>query len=182
MWLPPLLTGTAPTAPWAAADARAAVLRLGDVTAFDTEISMHLAAAIAAVENMTGQRLAAQTVDLKASSFADLERLPIAPVTSISSVKYLDATGVEQTVTSTDYELIGAKLVWSIRPIANVIWPVHLAAEDAIRVRAVVGYATSAALALEPELKAAVMLKVRAMFDGGDYDCADLLANQRIWL
>jgi len=62
-------------------------------------------------------------------------------VASVTSVKYLDADGVEQTAAPSTYRVeTGAAL-------ARVVWvtaaPVMLASSDAIRIRYSVGYASA---------------------------------------
>lgn len=64
---------------------------------------------------------------------AGVINLPLGPVISIEAVKYTDATGDEQTVPPTDYEVQGAR----IRPVPG--WPTTSGAMGAVRVEFVAG-------------------------------------------
>ena len=69
--------------------------------------------------------------------------LPIAPVQSITSIKYIDTDGAQQTLSSADYSL-GADLNWSPRVVLgwNKSWPSIRPVQDAVTVRVVAGYST----------------------------------------
>jgi uncharacterized phiE125 gp8 family phage protein len=107
------------------------------------------------VEAYTATRLLAQTVELRASSFDDLDRLPIGPVQDIKSIEYLDTSGAPQTLAADRYELFGAGLERGIRPAVNARWPAIRKVSDAIVVTAVVGYDTSIP---EPVMRAVFLL------------------------
>jgi uncharacterized phiE125 gp8 family phage protein len=56
------------------------------------------------VEKYCGIRIGTQTIAAKCDAFADMQRLPVAPVQSVTSIKFLDTDGAEQTVATTVYE------------------------------------------------------------------------------
>lgn len=107
----------------------------------DAELNAMVAAARAFVEDYCGIKLVAQTVELRCSSFCDFIDLPIAPIASISSIKYLDTAGDEQTLADTVYEGVLVGLEPTIRLKINQSWPSIRCASDAIRVTVSAGYA-----------------------------------------
>ena len=109
-------------------------------------------------------------------------RLPTAPVASITSIKYDDADGVEQTISANDYYLDEASEPPWVVPAATG-WPVGtLAAVNAVRVRFVSGYAN--ADAVPGDIKGAIRLKVQQAYDGTDTSKTvwDLLSQWRLFL
>lgn len=118
-------------------DESADVARQAEVLAF-------LAAARAHAEHYCGCSFGSQTLELALDAFpAGGIELVRPPVTSITSVKYLDTAGVEQTVSSTDYTLddYGSQKHW-VLPAYDVEWPDTLDTPNAVKVRYVAGAAT----------------------------------------
>lgn len=74
---------------------------------FDEELSRLLTAGRFEVEKRTQRRLVTQTVTLYADCFPDSRvlELRMPPVQSVSSVKYLDTEGDEQTLSSANYDV-----------------------------------------------------------------------------
>lgn len=70
--------------------------------------------------------------------------LPLGPVVSITSVKYLDTEGVEQTLPTSDYRLEGSRVARGF----GTYWPATATAGDAVRVRWVAGTGTPPAVLL----------------------------------
>lgn len=98
-------------------------------------------------ESSTGLSLMPQTWELSLDNFADEMRLPNPPVSSITSIKYTDATGVEQTLASTEYVLDNAsdrraRVVLAV----NKAWPDVYTGINNVRIRYVAGYANAAAV------------------------------------
>jgi uncharacterized phiE125 gp8 family phage protein len=115
----------------------------------DDEIieSLYIPAAREWCEFYSGQLLATQTVELALDAFpgrASRFYLPIGPVQSVSSVTYLDAAGVEQTmVLDTDYSVRAYNGRASIYLPDGVAWPTPMTyryGERAVFVRYVAGY------------------------------------------
>jgi uncharacterized phiE125 gp8 family phage protein len=144
MWLPVAVTAAPASEPISLEDAKMHLCV--DTDDNDDLIEMLITTTRQHVEKMTGSALVTQTVRAKASCFADLERLPIVPVQSITSIKYLDADNVEQTLAPSSYELFGDGLVWGVRLAPNASWPSARAVADMVRVTAVVGYGAAAAV------------------------------------
>lgn len=91
--------------------------------------------------------------------------LPLGPVQSVTNIKYLDTAGAEQTLATSVYHA-DCK-----RPLARLLlksgqgWPsISPSTPNAVYVTFVCGYGTRQQL--PANLRAAVMLQARAMFDG----------------
>lgn len=71
----------------------------------DTEayLQLLLDAAVEDAENYTGTSLLQRNVIISFTDWATIYELPLAPIQSITSVKYLDADGAEQTVDTSGY-------------------------------------------------------------------------------
>lgn len=114
----------------------------------DNVVLSLIAAEVARVEAETGRALMSQTVEQYFDCWPNSRvlELDITPASSITSVKYLDASGSETTFSSTNYT---ADLL-SIKPrvVLNTSssWPSHGSFPNAIRVRYVAGYADAASV------------------------------------
>jgi uncharacterized phiE125 gp8 family phage protein len=186
MWLPRVVTVAPASEPVTLAEAKAHC-RV-DNTASDTLITALILAARQHVEQVTGLAIVAQTVEVRASCWADLAGLPVGPVVSVTSLKYLDSFGVEQTLSSSAYTFIGANtLAPSIECAYSYTWPTVLWQADAIRVVVSAGYSTVPA-----PLKAAILLLIGQWFERREstiegtlaelpHTVRDLLTNYRIY-
>lgn len=133
---------------WITLAAAKGFLRADDDTQ-DSVITGAIATAQSHVEGYTGLRLFNQEVTIRASSFKDLDHLPIGPVRAIISIAYRDTAGAITAIDPDDYELIGGvdgELEASIAPTFGKAWPVARSARDAVRVTLSVGYDDQAAL------------------------------------
>ncbi|WP_245458436.1 MULTISPECIES: phage head-tail connector protein [unclassified Mesorhizobium] len=89
------------------------------------------------VEKYCGVYLASQTVEVKADDWCDFAHLPVGPVTSITSIAYVDADGDAQTLDDTVYEHRGDAIVvkygqtWpSIQPRSLITLTAVIGTED----------------------------------------------------
>lgn len=92
-------------------------------------------------------------------------RLPYPPLIDIVSVKYMDATGTEQTVNSSAYEVRGQ----DVGAIYGTSWPAARWQPEAVRIRYRAGYAEDPEADplvpnVPPQIKAAILLMVGDMF------------------
>lgn len=69
--------------------------------------------------------------------------LPRSPVISVSSVKYTDEAGVEQTMPSTDYTLISDEAAARVILAYGKSWPTARDEENAVRIQFVAGYGSN---------------------------------------
>ena len=84
-------------------------------------------------------------------------RLPLGPVISVTSVLYDDEDGLEQTVSTSDYDLDAhSELGWVVPTTA---WPATISGINAVRVRWQAGHTTC-----PPEIKAAILLLIGHLF------------------
>lgn len=137
----PLITITPPDAEPVSVDDVKLSARV-DAETFDDQLALLLIPAIRAeAEHRLGRRLITQTVELVLDAFPSGEidlRLP--SVQSVTSIKYLDTAGVEQTIINTDYSLDTAASPGRVLLDTDAAWPATQDVPNAVRVRYVVGY------------------------------------------
>lgn len=134
-----------------------------DVTDDDTLITGLIAAARQGAEHLTGRALMQQTWELALDEFEDSISLVKAPYVSISSFKYTDTNGVEQTLTSSDYIVNDYKEPARISPAYGTSWPSTRDQENAVRIRFVAGYADAASV--PQEIKQWMLLRIGVMYE-----------------
>jgi uncharacterized phiE125 gp8 family phage protein len=109
--------------------------------------SLFIPAARLACENATGRALITQTWEsvLDGWPAASAIELLRAPVIAITSVKYIDTAGVEQTMDSADYALDKDSEPGWLLPAYDTDWPEARDTANAVRVRYTAGYGATAA-------------------------------------
>lgn len=113
-----------------------------ETTDEDAIISMMIKVAREQIEAATGRFLMRQTIDLQFDCFDNPMRL-VAPLVSVTSVKYIDTAGALQTVAGTTYVVVAP----TVRPeprgfihlALNKDWPTIAEIANAVTVRCVVG-------------------------------------------
>ncbi len=129
----------------------------------DSLISIYIAAARAAAEHRTGRALITQTLEQVLDCFPASEvPLPNIPVAEITSVKYLDEAGVEQTLPNTEYRLNNTGLKNWIFPAYGKSWPSTQNIAEAVRVRYVSGY--GGATSVPGGIKSWILLTVGTLY------------------
>lgn len=125
-------------------------LRVGDSPPDQTLIDSLITAATAHIDGRDGwlgRQIITATWEyyLDEFPFEDFIRLPLAPVQSITSIKYIDTDGVEQTLSESDADhgwQLSKDLTW--RPRIDLkhdkSWPPTRVQRDAVRIRFVAGY------------------------------------------
>lgn len=106
----------------------------------DALIEDLIAAAREYAENVTGLRLVAQTWDWTLDAFPDVLRPPIGPVSAVTSIKYLDPAGAEQTLAAAKYRADLAETPERITPAYGESWPSTHDVTAAVTVRLSVGF------------------------------------------
>jgi len=99
-------------------------------------------------ESFTGRQLIHATYTLKLDGFPcdDEIELPKPPLSSITSITYIDTAGNSQTVTSTDYQTDIASTVGRVMPAYNAYWPATRDGQyNVVTVTFVAGYGATAA-------------------------------------
>jgi uncharacterized phiE125 gp8 family phage protein len=138
----------------------------------DSDIYIHslILAARKHVENVTRRKLVQQTWDYTLPEFpvGDI-LLPIQPVSSITSVNYVNGSG--NTTAFTDFTLISDGPRSRVVPDYNVSWPTTRAHGNAVTVRFVAGYEPSAdspqdyTANIPPDLKVCMKLIIGDLYE-----------------
>lgn len=115
------------------------------------EAQAFLAAAHGHAQHHCGKSFGEQTLELALDAFPTGSpygiQLPMLPVASITSVKYLDEAGVEQTLDAAAYTLdnYNSQEHWLL-PVYGTTWPTTIDSPNAVKVRYVAGGALPAAV------------------------------------
>lgn len=135
-----------------------------DGTEQDALITSLIIAAREHVEGFLGRKLVTQTWDLTVDSFTGNSIvIPYAPLQSITSVKYLDGAGVQQTLATTEYVVDTTQQPGRIFLGYDKYWPTVQTRENAVVVRFVAGYGL--AVAVPESIKAAIKLLVGSWYE-----------------
>ena len=148
--------------PLTAAEVKARLNIGSEVT--DAVIDAYIKAARQEIDGWTGwlgRALINQTYTLYLPSFCQYIDLPVPPVSSVASVKYIDADGVEQTVDASNYELLPGSPA-RLQPKYSLYWPSPRSQPDAVRVAFVAGYGSTGSSVPEP-IRIAICLMVSNM-------------------
>ncbi|KZC99697.1 MULTISPECIES: hypothetical protein [unclassified Thalassospira] len=98
-------------------------------------------------DGILGRALVSQTwVGTLDGAFPSEITLPLPPLQTVSSIKYIDADGVEQTLDSAEYQVINNVEPGLIVPAFGKTWPTVRVQRQAITVEFVAGYGTAAEL------------------------------------
>lgn len=137
-------------------------------SADDLLIGALIAAAREAAEEKTRRALMLQTWELALPAFpgcADLYaiRLPKAPLSAITSVKYVDADGTLTTMAAEDYQLDNHAVPAQLVPAYGTVWPDTREQPNAVLVRYVAGYAESSDV--PAQIKAWMLLRIGMLYE-----------------
>lgn len=157
----PLKLITAPAVePVVLADARAA-LGLDEVDAtLDANLTRRCTTARQWAEDFTGRALINQTWELVLDGFPGNEiELLKAPLVSVTSVKYLDTSGVEQTLATSSYVVDTDSDPGRVYLAYGESWPSTRDIQNAVRIRFVAGYGTAASNVPNP-IKDAILIAI----------------------
>lgn len=129
-----------------------------DWTTEDTLIAGYVTAARKQVEHATGYLIGSQTWEYHQERWSDELWLPGAPLTSVTSVKYYDTNGTQQTLATTVYRVDTASEPGRIELIDGQSWPSLQAARGLpITIQYVAGHTSST---LPKSLYSAMLLLV----------------------
>jgi uncharacterized phiE125 gp8 family phage protein len=121
-----------------------------------------IAAAVSQIERMSGRRLITQTWDLFLDCFplssTDPILVPLAPVSAITSVKYIDTAGAQQTWDPASYQIDLKSDQARIAPVFDGSWPIARQVQNAVEVRFVAGYGAAPGAVPEGLRLAVIML------------------------
>lgn len=131
----------------------------------DTLITALIVTARRMAEQATGRALVTQSwrYTLDAFPVAAID-LPLPPLVSVQSVKYLDADGVLQTlVADTDYSVYLSSLLGLVAPAYGMSWPSPRDVPEAVRIEFTAGYGNAAAV--PGDIKQWMLLQICHWYD-----------------
>lgn len=128
----------------------------------DSLIMSLISAARGWAEDFTQRALITQTWDYKLDAFADEMEIPLPPLQSVTSIKYLDTAGAEQTLANTEYTVDTAAERGLVRLGYGKSWPATRAQANAVTIRFVAGY--GAAATVPGTIKAACLLLLGELY------------------
>lgn len=126
-------------------------------------------------EQHTRRTLAEKVVEFAYDDFPTNEiEISLFPISSITSIKYIDIDSLEQTVLDTVYALDDYTTPNWVFLKAEQEWPVTLETENNVKIRIVVGQTP---VQVAPAIKAAILLMVGSLYENRQ---EDLLSAARI--
>lgn len=141
-----LIDITAPAIePVSIADVKLSARMDADNTSLDSQITLIIRALRRMAESRLQRRIITQTVELVLDDFPEAEiDLLLPDVQAITSVKYIDSTGTEQTLAESAYSLDPSFTPCFLFPAHGTDWPATYDTANALRVRYTVGYGATA--------------------------------------
>ena len=141
----------------------------------DTLIANAIAAATDWAEHETGRQIGQATLDIFLDAFPSRIHVPHVPLQSVTSIKYVDDDGTQQTLAASKYKVDSSdeRQPARIDPAYDEVWPATRRQTNAVEVRIVCGYSTVPELLLS-----AVKQYAREFYDFGQAD----LERLNIWL
>jgi uncharacterized phiE125 gp8 family phage protein len=156
-----------------------------DEDAFITSLIQVVSAGLDGPDGLLGRSLVIQTLELRLDAFPptcfDDDRslclqgehrwsyahtdipLPFPPIVSITSVKYFDTDGADQTLTSSAYQVLAAAGRARISLVSGQSWPDAPFRREGIRIRYVAGYGADD-IAVPAPIRHAILLKVANLY------------------
>jgi uncharacterized phiE125 gp8 family phage protein len=134
-----------------------------DDTSHDELLDALIVAAREYAEHYTGRALASRTLEAALDEFPDCREsicLPMPPVTAITSIKYTDLAGDEQTLAADQYTLSDYGDSREVSLAYGSTWPSTRCIRNAVRVRFVCGYDADGGPELPEAVRAAMLLHV----------------------
>lgn len=129
-------------------------LRIGDADAEDTMLALYLSAVRRHIEEIASIAYLTQTWEWAQDFFPSVTDdnvfgailLPGSPLQSVTSVKYIDTNGVEQTLSTALYVVNTRSQPGSVTPAVGESWPDTRWQPNAVVVKYVAGYLTPQAI------------------------------------
>lgn len=111
-----------------------------DATDDDAGIARRILAARTYVEQVTERAIPVQTLEITMDDFpVGTIELPRAPVASVTSIKYTDANGAQQTVSASDYVLDSSTVLPRVALAFGKSWPATQQTAGNVIIRFVAG-------------------------------------------
>lgn len=154
---------TAPAAEPVALDDVKRHMRL-DEGAFNADVTSLIKSARIMAETITRRALILQTWDYKLDAFVSEFSVPLPPLSSVTSIKYIDTDGVEQTLSAANYSVDTDSEPARIKPAYGLTWPSTRDVMNAVVIRFIAGYGASATDVPEP-IRQAIKILVTHWFE-----------------
>lgn len=130
----------------------------------DALISAYIAAAREDAERRLGRALISQTWELALEAFPSAIELPNPPLVSVTSIKYLDTAGVEQTLDPSQYLVDTDSVPGAVVPAYGASWPSIRSQRNAVRVRYVAGYGADGSF-VPASIRQWILLRTGALYE-----------------
>lgn len=163
---------TDPPAPFVSLDEAKAHLRVfhDDEDALITGLIAAACAHLDGPPGWLGRSIAGQDLEVRGELFTScVIALPFPPVIAVASVKYLDTSGVEQTMAPELYEVRGDV----IAPVFGKSWPAARWQAENVRVQYQAGYET-----LPPPIRAAALLMIGDLYSNRETTLSGAVVQQ----
>jgi len=150
--------------PITVAEAKASPSLRVAVATDDTDIGSLIATARMQVEDYTSHALVTQTWELVLDGFPTGGiKIPVPPLQSVASIKYIDTDGVEQTLDTLLYAVDSDSIPALVVPAYGETWPATRDEINAVRVRYVAGFGAKADV--PEDIKTCIKSIVGATYD-----------------
>lgn len=149
-----------------------------DTNDFDAEIQSLIDEGTKYIEDSTGHKLITQTWTYKLDQFSDVIKIPFYPLSSVSSITYLDDNNASQTLSTGYYVVDSSSKPGRITQAYNQSYPTTYPTTNAVTITFVCGFGD--ALDTPERFKRAIKLYIQYMFDMDKLagDIADRLIQQ----
>jgi uncharacterized phiE125 gp8 family phage protein len=177
-------TGDTPVDPVSLAEAKA-WLRV-DHSEEDLIISALISSSTRMAEDFMGRAIMRQRLKLSLDCFPEVIELPMAPVSSVTNVKYLDAAGELQTLDASLYVVDTEATPPRIIPAYSQTWPSTRDTINAVRIEYVAGYGETQA-DIPETIRMGILIAIVHIFDNRHDDNVFPSAGQstlrpfRVW-
>ncbi len=145
-------------------------------------ISSFIVSAREQAEEIMRRALITQTWELVLDCFPVEFMVPLPNLQSVTSIKYIDGAGTEQTLSGTLYQVDIDGEPGRIVPAYGCAWPITRSQINAVRVRYVAGYGLE--VDVPQKIKEFIIANVTAKYDGRGSDvatvCEGLLDSFRV--
>lgn len=166
---------TAPTSePVSVAEAKAHLRVVG--TDDDAYIGSLITAARQSAESITGRALMPQTWEFAVDEFKSEIRLNKPPFSAVSSIKYIDKDGVQQTLAEADYILDSHSEPARVTSAYSKSWPYARKQANSVLIRFTAGYADAAAV--PQEIKNWMLLRVGMLYENRESVAAGMTLDE----
>lgn len=115
--------------------------RITDLSAEASTVELMIQAVRERAEQITRRALVSQTWELTLDSFpSGAISLPLPPLQTVDSIKYIDTDGVERTMDALSYRVLTGGEPGALQPVYGTAWPQTLPDLETVKIRFTCGY------------------------------------------